>query len=158
MTGILARYWVHAYDHPPKESLTEFSTPEQVRAFVTLLATDAHVSDAVLVHTGRPRWETKIPDDEHPGSFLTVPDHWAIVGVRGQRGAMCYTGDDGCGPEPVDLYSLGRGPDDEQLFETHRFPPDCELPIEDITEALVEFLETAKRPLSIPWQKRRDAA
>ncbi|WP_425480796.1 Imm1 family immunity protein [Sciscionella sediminilitoris] len=38
------------------------------------------------------------------------------------------------------------------------FPPHCEVPTDSLVEALVEFLQTATRPLTLGWQPARDSA
>lgn len=154
---IQAQYWAHETDRPPAEKVAHLSTPEQVHEFVTLLASD-HVSDAILTHTSRPRFETPIPDEDHPGTYLTVPDHSVIAGIHGERGALSYRGNDGHSDDPVHLYSQGEGADHPAIYETDEFPPNCEVPIETIMKALVEFLETGKRPVSIAWQQAPNAA
>lgn len=116
------------------------------------------VSDALLAHTRRPRVETLIPDDEDPETFLTVPDHSMIVGIHGDRGALSYQGNDGHSTEPVHLYSHGDGPEQPVLYETDEFPPHCEVAINTITEALVVFLQTAKRPVTQTWQPSHESA
>lgn len=154
---IQAQYWVHAPDRPPAEQVAELATPEQVHEFVTLLSSDT-VSDALLTHTRRPRVETLIPDEDDPEAFLTVPDHSVIVGVHGDRGALSYQGNDGHGTETIHLYSHGDGPEQPVIYETDEFPPHCEVPTATLVEALVEFLQTAKRPLTLGWQPARDSA
>ncbi|MET7990382.1 Imm1 family immunity protein [Amycolatopsis sp. NPDC005232] len=153
---IQAQYWVHEPDRPPAEQVAELTTAEDVRDFVTLLA-DQHISDAILTHTKRPRIETAIPDENDPSAFLTVPDHSAIIGIHGERGAISYKGKDGHSTEPVQLYTRGQGPDQTVLYETEEFPPDCEVPTGALAEALIEFLETGRRPLSIRWQRGGEA-
>lgn len=136
----------------------ELATPEQVREFVTLLSSD-RVSDALLTHTQRPRMETLIPDEDNPEAFLTVPDHSVIVGVHGDRGALSYQGNDGHSTEPVHLYSHGDdGPEQPVVYETDEFPPHCEVTRDALVEALVEFLQTATRPVTLSWQPARDSA
>lgn len=154
---IQAQYWVHEPDQPPAEHVTELATPEQVREFVTQLASD-QVSDALLTHTQRPRMDTLIPDEDDPDAFLTVPDHSVIVGVHGDRGALSYQGNDGHDTEPVHLYSHGESPEYPVLYETDEFPPYCEIPTDALVEALVEFLQTAKRPVALSWQSAHDSA
>ncbi|MEU6128287.1 Imm1 family immunity protein [Saccharopolyspora sp. NPDC047091] len=152
-----AQYWVHTPDQPPAEHVTELATPEQVREFITRLSSNT-VSDALLTHTQRPRMETLIPDEDAPGAFLTVPDHYVIAGVHQDRGALSYQGNDGHHTEPVHLYSHGRGPDQPVIYETDEFPPHCEIPTATLGEALVEFLQTATRPLTLNWQPAHDSA
>ncbi|PRX50863.1 immunity protein Imm1 of predicted polymorphic toxin system [Prauserella shujinwangii] len=135
----------------------DLAAAEDVRTFVAMLA-HGQVGGAILTHTGRPRVETLIPDDANPGERLTMPDHSVIVGVRGDRGAISCRGADGHGAESVQLYSHGEEPDHRVLYETDEFPPDCELPVNVITQTLIEFLETAKRPLTIGWQSALDSA
>ncbi|WP_190815697.1 Imm1 family immunity protein [Saccharopolyspora pogona] len=139
------------------EHVAELATPEQVREFVTLLSSDK-VNDAILTHTERPRVETLIPDEDDPNTFLTVPDHSVIVGVHGDRGALSYQGNDGHGTEPVHFYSRGDGPEQPVLYETDEFPPRCEVTIDTIRKALIEFLRTAKRPVTLTWQPAHDSA
>lgn len=153
---IQAQYWVHEPDQPPTEHVADLATTEDVREFVDLL-TSERVSDAILTHTKRPRVETAIPDEDDPSTFVTVPDHSVIVGIHGQRGAMSYKGNDGHAAEPVHLYSRGQGPDEPVLYETEEFPPDCEVPTDAIVNALIEFLETARRPLGLGWQTGSEA-
>ncbi len=152
---IQAQYWVHEPARPPAERVVHLETDQQVREFVALLAGE-HVSDALLTHTRRPRIETAIPDDDAPGSFLTVPDHSVIVGIRGQRGALSYKGNDGHTPEPVHLCSHGQGPNHPVLYETEELPANCEIPAETVADALVEFLATARRPTNLAWQHLSD--
>lgn len=154
---IEAQYWVAEDDQPLAERVAGLATEADVREFVALLS-GAHVSDAFLTHSERPRIDTVMPDDSDPDEFLTVPDHSVIVGVHGDRGALSYQGADGRGEEFVHLYSRGDGPAEPVLYETEEFPPDCEVPLGTIVEALVEFLETAKRPTSLTWQSARDSA
>ncbi|OLT44116.1 hypothetical protein BJF85_20655 [Saccharomonospora sp. CUA-673] len=146
-----AQCWVHDAGQPPVEKVAELATSEEVRAFVTTLA-DETVSDAILTHFSRPRVDTGIPDDDAPRGYLTMPDHSVIVGIHGDRGALSYRGNDGRGSDPVHLYSRGDGPDQPVLYETDEFPPHCEVPIEAVADALIEFLDTAKRPLNLAWQ------
>ncbi|EHR60595.1 Imm1 family immunity protein [Saccharomonospora cyanea] len=146
-----AQFWVHEQGQPPREQTVELADADDVRAFIKTLA-DEQVGDALLTHTRRPRVETLIPDEDSPGQFLTTPDHSVIVGVHGRRGAISYRGADGHHAEPVHLYSHGEEPDHPVVYETDEFPPRCELPVESVTQALIEFLETAARPLSITWQ------
>lgn len=153
---IQAQYWVHEPDRPPVEHVADLATPEDVRQFVDLLANEG-VSDAILTHSKRPRVDTAIPDENDAGTFMTVPDHSVIVGVHGQRGAMSYKGNDGHAAEPVHLYSRGQGPAHPVLYETEEFPPDCEVPTEALVNALVEFLETARRPQALDWQSGSEA-
>ncbi|TVT62957.1 hypothetical protein FNH05_00165 [Amycolatopsis rhizosphaerae] len=42
-------------------------------------------------------------------------------------------------------------------YETDEFPPDCEVSSETISKALVEFLDTGKRSLSVVWQQGDDS-
>lgn len=152
-----AQYWVHEPGQPPVEKVAELTTSGEVRAFVAVLAEDT-VSDAILTHLSRPRVDTAIPDDDEPGGYLTMPDHSIIVGVHGTRGALSYRGDDGHGSKPVHLYSHGDGPDQPVLYETDEFPPDCEVPVEAVVDALIEFLDTSKRPLNLTWQSETATA
>lgn len=154
---IQAQYWVHEPDRPPVEHVIELATPGQVREFVALLSSAA-VSDALLTHARRPRMETLIPDEDNPNAFLTVPDHSVIVGVHADRGALSYQGNDGHSPDPVHLYSHGDGPERPVLYETAEFPSHCEVSTHTLVEALVEFLRTAKRPLTSSWQPAHDSA
>ena len=154
---IQAQYWVHEPGQPPVEYVTEMATPEQVREFVTLLSSET-VSDALLTHTQRPRVKTLIPDETDSDGFLTVPDHSVIVGVHGDRGALSYQGNDGHSAEPVHLYSLGDGPEQPVIYETDEFPPSCEVYLSVLVEALVEFLQTATRPVALDWQPSHDSA
>lgn len=154
---IQAQYWVHEPGQPPAERVTELATPEHVREFVTLLSGET-VSDALLTHNQRPRMETLIPDEDDPEAFLTVPDHSVIIGVHGDRGALSYQGNDGHGTEPVHLYSHGDSPEQPVIYETDEFPPRCEVPTDSLVEALLEFLQTATRPLTLGWQPARDSA
>lgn len=154
---IEAQYWVREDVQPLAERVAGLATADEVREFVALLS-GAHVSDAFLTHAERPRIDTLMPDESDPDEFLTVPDHSVIVGVHGDRGALSYQGNDGHGEEFVHLYSRGEGPGEPVLYETEEFPPDCEVPVEVIADALVEFLETAKRPTSLTWQSARDSA
>ncbi len=152
---IQTQYWVHEPDQPPAEHVGELATPEQVREFVMLLASDL-VSDALLTHSQRPRVETLIPDEDDPDAFLTVSDHSVIAGVHGDRGALSYRGNDGHSAEPVHLYSHGDSPEQPVIYETDEFPPHCEVSTDTLVEALVEFLQTAKRPVTLSWQPARD--
>ncbi|ASR34448.1 hypothetical protein BAY61_04970 [Prauserella marina] len=97
MTNVVlhAQYWVHERRCPPVEKVAELATRDQVDAFVALLAGE-DVSDAILIHSGRPRFDTAIPDDEHPVRFLTMPDHSMNVGIHGGRGALSYHGHGVC--------------------------------------------------------------
>ncbi|MFE0023887.1 Imm1 family immunity protein [Amycolatopsis sp. NPDC059021] len=148
---IQVQYWVHTTDQAPVEHVTRLSTPSDVERFAWTLSGDT-VSDAIVTHEQRPRIETAIPDDDAPGSFLTIPDHSMIVGVHGDRAALSYRGCDGYSTEAVHLYSLGDGPDHPVLYETDEFPPRCEVPVQAMIQALTEFLHTAKRPTLIAWQ------
>ncbi|PXY28440.1 Imm1 family immunity protein [Prauserella muralis] len=152
-----AELWTQERGRPPREQVMDLADAEGVRAFVATLAHE-QVGDAILTHTGRPRVETLIPDDENPGECLTMPDHSVIVGVHGDRGAISYRGADGHGAGPVQLYSHGEEPDHPVMYETDEFSPNCELPVNVITQTLIEFLETAKRPLTIGWQSALDSA
>lgn len=152
-----AQYWIHDPGQPPVEKVAELGSADEVRAFVATLAEET-VSDAVVTHTGRPRVDTAIPDDDAPGGYLTMPDHSVIAGIHGTRGALSYRGADGHGPEPVHLYSRGDGPDQPVLYETDEFPPNCEIPADAVADALVEFLDTAKRPLNLAWQPEAASA
>ena len=87
-----------------------------------------------------------------------MPDHSLIVGIHGEHGALSYQGNDGHGIDPVHLYSHGNGPEMAALYETDEFPPHCEVEIDTITEALVAFLQTAKRPVTLAWQSAYDSA
>lgn len=146
-----AQFWVHEQGQPPRERVVELADPDAVRGFVATLGSE-NVSDAVLTHTRRPRVETLIPDDDNPGRLLTMPDHSVIVGVHGHRGAISYRGADGHQADPVHLYSRGEEPPTPVLYETDEFPSRCEIPVEAVTDALIEFLKTAARPLTITWQ------
>jgi hypothetical protein len=55
---IQAQYWVHEPDQAPVEQVTTLSTPADVERFVTTLSGDT-VSDAILTHDQRPRFETR---------------------------------------------------------------------------------------------------
>ncbi|MCR3721168.1 MULTISPECIES: Imm1 family immunity protein [Prauserella salsuginis group] len=146
-----AQYWVHQPGQPPVEKVDDLATPDDVRAFMATLA-EKTVSDAILTHTARPRVDTAIPDDDAPSGYLTVPDHSVIAGIHGDRGALSYRGNDGHGSEPVHLYSHGDGPERPVLYETDEFPPNCEIPASAVAEALIEFLDSGKRPLNVAWQ------
>ncbi|MCP2331326.1 MULTISPECIES: Imm1 family immunity protein [Actinoalloteichus] len=152
-----AQYWVHEPGQAPVEKVVELATGDDVTAFVTTLAEEV-VSDAILTHTARPRVDTAIPDDGAPSGYLTMPDHSVIAGIHGARGALSYRGDDGHGSEPVHLYSRGDGPERPVLYETDEFPPHCEIAVETVADALVEFLDTGKRPLNVAWQSAADPA
>jgi hypothetical protein len=80
-----------------------------------------------------------------------------IVGVHGDRGALSYQGNDGHSAEPVHLYTRGDGPEQPVLYETDEFPAHCEVAIDTIAEALVAFLQAAKRPVTLNWQPAHDS-
>lgn len=141
---IQAQYWVHGVDRRPGECVLTLTDTAEIGQFVTALFPDS-VSDAILTHERRPRVETVIPDG---AAFLTVPDHSLIVGVHGNRARLSYRGHDGHGPEPVHLFSHG----DFARPGTDDFPPNSEVSLKTLTEALIEFLATAKRPTCLTWQ------
>lgn len=153
---IHAQYWVHESGRAPIERVTTLSSRREVDEFVRTLA-DERVGDALLTHARRPRVETAIPDEDNPAMMLTVPDHSVIVGVHGNRGALSYQGNDGHVTDPVHLYSQGHGPDHSVLYETDEFPPDCEVDVTTLANAVGEFLRTAKRPTGIDWQPAHDS-
>lgn len=71
--------------------------------------------------------------------------------------ALSYQGNDGHGAEPVDLYSPGDGPELPVLYETDECPR-SEVTTDTLVEALVESLQTAKRPVALSWQPAHDSA
>jgi hypothetical protein len=128
------------------------ATDDEVDEFLDALASD-DASDALVTHTARQQVATLIEDEQHPGRFLTIPDHSVIIGVHGDRGAMSYQGVDDATGEDVRLFSCGDGPEEPALYETLEFPPYCEIEISELAKALKEFLDMASYPTCISWQR-----
>jgi immunity protein Imm1 of predicted polymorphic toxin system len=127
-----ARFYVAASD-ALVETVLEVVERDQVEDLVAaLLGPGTH--DAVLQHLARPLW-----NDE-------VPDHEVALGVRGDRGAMWFADESGT------WCTKGTGPVTPPEYNEGTFPAYCEIPLDELSAAVKEFLVTARRPTGVEWQ------
>lgn len=80
------------------------------------------------------------------------------AGVRGDVGVLRYAGEDAF----EGLYSLGDGPADGEWILYYYvtadtpFPPNAEVPLAVVRDALVEYLESnGARPNNVEWQEKQ---
>ncbi|MDQ3576769.1 MAG: Imm1 family immunity protein [Actinomycetota bacterium] len=106
----------------------------EVASFVTILAS-VDTGDAKIYRT----------TDE---SSQSLPQELLLAGIRdGRRGAMYFVDDTG------EFYTKGSGPAESAVYGEDDFPPECEVPVTSIAQAISEFLTTGKRPTCVKWQK-----
>ena len=84
-----------------------------------------------------------------PASIQTEVFACDVVVAHGY-GYLYYAGID----QEVDGYSVGH-PDSPAVEAEQWFPSGAGVSIETLTEALVELLETGRRPTNIQWQEYR---
>jgi Immunity protein Imm1 len=79
------------------------------------------------------------------------------VGVHGDLGALMYSGPD----DRTGSYSFGAGQADGAPIlymsggSDNEFPPNCEIPVGVVRQAVHEFAATGLRPIDVPWQSVR---
>ncbi|MDQ3576765.1 MAG: Imm1 family immunity protein [Actinomycetota bacterium] len=71
------------------------------------------------------------------------------AGVRdGNRGAMYFVDEQG------ESYSKGRGPETSVVYDQDDYSPYCEVALETIRAAIVEFFQTGTKSISVEWQTK----
>lgn len=131
------------YKHEHGEAPLRIQTPGDVDRLIDgLLAEDYCNSVAALYVEGRL-------------NAAGVPDHELLVAINnegGDVGALRYMGADGT------YYSQGQAGGDREVTyyytgSDREFPANSEIPVDDIFQALKNFLASGgKRPESVEWQ------
>jgi hypothetical protein len=135
------------YKHEHGEAPLRIQTPRDVDRLIDgLLAEDYSNSVAALYVEGRL-------------NAAGVPDHELLVAINnedGAVGALRYMGSGGT------YYSQGQAGSNKQATyyytgSDREFPADSEIPIEQVRQALQEFLESGgQRPSSPQWSDRSE--
>ncbi|GAA3995701.1 hypothetical protein GCM10022247_14510 [Allokutzneria multivorans] len=116
----------------------EIGDPADIPAMLQRLETEQGL-DATAVHLDRPR----IAPHDHP-------DHDLRFGVRrrdgGCVGAIFFADTAGS------WVTLGEGPEEGPVYAEMEFPARCEVSLNQLEGALIEFLRTRQRPTTVDWQ------
>jgi len=130
------------YKHEHGETPLRLQTPEDVDRLVGgLLTEDYSHSVAALYVDGRL-------------NEAGVPDHELLVAINnedGDVGALRYMGGGGT------YFSRGQAGGDKEVTcyytgSDREFAADSEIPIEDVRQAVREFVASGQRPASVEWQ------